>query len=485
MNSERRIAFAAAAIVLILVIRFAVAGATPLSFDEAYYWQWSKHLAAGYYDHPPGIAFVIRGGTAIFGDTSLGVRFVPFLLSIAATFAVWRGAAIIADDEYAGVLSALIFNVMPMVGVEALVATPDAPEIAAAAFFLLALAEVSRTGRGAWWIAAGLAAGFALLSKYTAFFLGLGALLWLLAVPRERRWLFSSWPYLGGAVAIAMFMPVLWWNSEHGWISLAQQFGRIGTGGFTLRYLGEFLAGQLGLASPIIAALGISGLVVAARGGERSRGMILVAIMAPAMIYFLWHSLRGRVQGNWPSFLYPAFAILTAMASLHYAQSRARIAKLLRVLAVPSAAVFLAAIYAQAVWGIVPIVRDPVSRLLAVGIERVVMDLETLREQNGADAIATTSYAPAAWLAFYLPSHAPVIQLNERFRYLNEPPPSASLFDKPLLYVTELRNDQSAALRTRFSEVDPLAHIARYRNGAELEEYMVYRIAGLRGEPFF
>ena len=44
----------------------------PLSADEAYYWLWSRHLAAGYYDHPPAIAFVIRAGTLLFGDTPFG-----------------------------------------------------------------------------------------------------------------------------------------------------------------------------------------------------------------------------------------------------------------------------------------------------------------------------------------------------------------------------------------------------------------------------
>ena len=35
-------------------------------------------------------------------------------------------------------------------------------------------------------------------------------------------------------------------------------------------------------------------------------------MIAPAAVYFLWHSLHDRVQGNWPSFLYPAIAIAAA-----------------------------------------------------------------------------------------------------------------------------------------------------------------------------
>ena len=75
---------------LLLVVRAVFAALLPLSADEAYYWLWSKHLAAGYFDHPPAIAWLIRAGTALFGDTPFGVRFAGVLLSLPATWFVWR-----------------------------------------------------------------------------------------------------------------------------------------------------------------------------------------------------------------------------------------------------------------------------------------------------------------------------------------------------------------------------------------------------------
>jgi hypothetical protein len=129
------------------------------------------------------------------------------------------------------------------------------------------------------------------------------------------------------------------------------------------------------------------------------------------------------------------------------------------------------------------VVREPISRMLAVGIERVANDIEILRAQNNANTIVTTSYELRGWLSFYLPTRPPVIQVNERFRWVNEPAPAADLFEGPLLYVTQLRNDQSETLAKRFREVTPLAHIGRYRNGATFDEYMVYRLDGLVGDP--
>ena len=61
-----------------VVVRLIAAAWTPLTFDEAYYWTWSKHLAGGYYDHPPMVALVIRFGTMIAGIPSSACVWSPF-----------------------------------------------------------------------------------------------------------------------------------------------------------------------------------------------------------------------------------------------------------------------------------------------------------------------------------------------------------------------------------------------------------------------
>src|SRR5256886_12124381 len=83
------------AILAMVALRLVAAAWTPLTFDEAYYWMWSKHLAGGYYDHPPMVAYVIRAGTIIAGDTELGVRLVSILLALPMRFAVYQSAGIL------------------------------------------------------------------------------------------------------------------------------------------------------------------------------------------------------------------------------------------------------------------------------------------------------------------------------------------------------------------------------------------------------
>src|ERR1700681_4921805 len=97
--NELRLARNTALTILALVaLRLVAAAWTPLTFDEAYYWMWSKHLAGGYYDHPPMVAIVIRLGTMIAGDTELGVRVVSILLALPMSWAVYRAASILFGD---------------------------------------------------------------------------------------------------------------------------------------------------------------------------------------------------------------------------------------------------------------------------------------------------------------------------------------------------------------------------------------------------
>ena len=470
-----RFGVAGCAVIALVLVRGIVLASTPLSFDEAYYWLWSKHLAAGYLDHPGLIAFLIRGGTAVFGDTSIGVRAVPWLVSAAATWAVWRTVLVLNGSSRKATIAALMFNVMPMIAVESDVATPDAPEIAAAAFVLLFLAKLRQSENGRWWIAVGIAAGFALLAKYTAFFLGAGILCWLLIAKKQRHWFASVWPWLGGVIAFAMFAPVVVWNAQHGWISFAMQFGRTAGGSFTLRYIGEFLGGQLLLASPFIAVLAVAGGAAAFRRHQNTELLLPACLVLPAMAYFLVHSLHDRVQGNWPSFLYPAVAVLAAGACVKFAMTDSWLSQITRRAAVPVAALLVAAIYGQALFGAIHY-RDPVSRLLAYGMGPVVSDIESVFAREHGSAVVTTNYALTGWLSFYLNRNTPVIQLNERSRYLNEAPPDPRNLRGPLIYVSQERNEQADYLAQRFAHVVPLEHVLRTRNGAILDRYVVFRL---------
>lgn len=423
---------------VVLVLRAVMAAILPLSADEAYYLLWSQHLQAGYYDHPPAIAFLIRAGTLIFGETPLGVRAAGLMLSIPATWFVWNTASLLLSDARKAALSAVFFNLTLMAAVEMMAATPDMPSIVTAAAFVWAVARAQASEDGRWWLAAGVAAGLSLLSKYSALFMGLGVLVWLLADARARPWLKTVWPWAGGAVALLLFTPHLLWQAGHDWMTFAFQFGRVGGGSPTARYLIEFVGAQLALASPFILALGVLGFWRARRPGEGR--FLLFAVLAVPLLYFLQHALHDRVQGNWPCFLYPALAILAADAT-----GTAR--RWLVLAAAPVAALMLALAYGQAAFGLLPLASDPAARLLARDFPEAAQSLA-----ETTDVVLTTDYQTTALLRHYQP-RLTVIQVNDPQRYAWAPDASPAQLGGQLVYFAEKRRVRTDLLEGRFQMI--------------------------------
>jgi len=476
-------------IALLILIRIVAAGAAPLAFDEAYYWLWSKHLAGGYFDHPPMVAFVIRLGTLIAGDTELGVRIISVLLAGPATWAVWRSAQILFNNAMLSIAAALFFNLTLMVAAGTVIVTPDAPLLVASAFVLFFLSKLIQTGRGPWWLAVGTAVGAALLSKYTAWFLGLSILVWLMIVPDMRRWLLTPWPWLGGSIALLLFAPVLLWNESHDWNSFVYQFSRrMIVKEWTARYVGEYLASQAGLATPPIFVLGIMGLAAlnVGKGSDRCARVLVGAMVWPLIGYFAWHSLHQRVEGNWTSPIFPALSIAAAFA-VHGVEWTGRWAQVVtwsNRLAMPIGLGIAAVIYVQSAFGIFPFgAIDPTARQLGAGWRELGSEIDSIRQRVGAPGILTTNYGLTAWLSFYLPSHPPVVQVNERFRWQNETVPNIDFFNGLLIYVCRSSVAEAEPVEKRYRYVKVIATVARQRSGVAIERYSVYGVESLVDDP--
>jgi 4-amino-4-deoxy-L-arabinose transferase-like glycosyltransferase len=441
-----------APIAALLVLRAVMAAILPLSADEAYYLLWSHHLQAGYFDHPPAIAWLIRAGTLLFGDTPLGVRAMGLPLSLLATWLVWRTALLLLKDEGKAMLAILFFNLTLMTNVEMLAATPDMASIATVAAFVWGLAELQASGDGGWFLSAGAAAGLSLLSKYSMLFVGLGTAVWLVADPRARKWLGTIWPWMGGALALLVFLPNLAWQSQHGWETFAFQFGRMGEGHLTLRYLAEFAGAQLALATPLILALAALGFWRARRRGEDR--FLLFALVATPLVYFLLHALHDRVQGNWPCFLYPMLAILAADAAAAGAP------RWMTPAAAPLALVMLLAAYAQAAFSLLAWPGDPAARLLARDFPAAAQSLADARP----DAVLTTDYETTALLRYYRPQLR-VIQLNEPWRYDWGATPSPASLQGQVIYFVPARRERTDLVQQHFGLMTAaLAHPGGYES---------------------
>ncbi|MGB8399239.1 glycosyltransferase family 39 protein [Bradyrhizobium sp.] len=488
-NEARLVRNTVLTVLALVALRLVAAAWTPLTFDEAYYWMWSKGLAGGYYDHPPMVAFVIRLGTLIAGDTELGVRLISILLALPMSWAVYHAAAILFGGRRVASAAAILLNITLMAAVGTMIVTPDAPLLVAASFVLFSLAKVLQTGRGAWWLAVGVAAGAALLSKYTALFFGPAILIWLVAVPKLRRWLLSPWLYLGGLVALAMFSPVILWNADHRWVSFIKQMGRARIEDFRPAFIAELIPTQIAFATPLVFILGAMGLYALAR---RSIG----AMAAPALInaniwtivaYFIWHALHARVEANWFAPVYPAFAVAAAVAA-HLTQwdgSQQRVIDFCRRWAAPTGVILFALLVVQANTGVLTgYRRDATVRSVGVGWREMSGEIEAVRARTGATCVLAPDYGTTGWLAFYLPKDICVAQQSQRIRWVNLPEPGAAQLAGKLLYVHEASPADPPFLKDRFARIERVAEVRRKRGALVIETYALDLLEGPNGEVF-
>jgi 4-amino-4-deoxy-L-arabinose transferase-like glycosyltransferase len=402
------------------LVRLVVAATAPLAPDEAYYWVFSHTLAPGYLDHPPMVALWIRAGTLLAGQTALGVRLLAPLSVALASILLADATDRLFPRRHPGIVAAALLNATLLLGVGAVIMTPDTPLLVFWTAALWATARLLDAGRGAWWLAIGAFAGCALASKYTAVLLWIGIGLWLCWVPALRHWWRSAWLWAGTMLGGAIFLPVVWWNATHGWASFLRQGGRVADWhpARAAQFLGELVGGQIGLATPLLFVLLVAGGVTAARLAWRSRNAIsslLAALTLPGLVVFVQHALGDRVQGNWPAILYPAAAV--AAAGLE----PGRWDRWVRP-GVLSGLAITAVVYLQATTFALPLPPrlDPIVRQLS-GWQTLARQVEAESTRVGATYVTADQYGVASELAWMLPPTLPVFASDPRWAFTTLP----------------------------------------------------------------
>ena len=332
---EDQLRFLRALVLAFIGIRFVYAAGLQLIPDEATYWVWSRHLAAGYLDHPPGIAFLIRAGTYLLGEQyEIAVRMLMPILAAGAILITMAIARHVLNDARAAVWVCLIWLTSPLLAGLGTFATPDTPavffSVCALAFAILIAARDDRAespvASPLHWCAFGLFTGLAFLSKYTTVLLPASIVLAMLFSQRGRRHFRRPWIYLSGILALLVFTPVIWWNAHHQWASFLFQIHH-GTqtaddaqqGGVIFSFIrfwkdaGTYIGGQAGIFTPILFAIAILVLVTYWR---RYRSITLVDRVLlwsgtlPLVFFGMMFLKSHRGEVNWPAFSYFPISLL-------------------------------------------------------------------------------------------------------------------------------------------------------------------------------
>lgn len=271
---------------------------TELQDDEAYYWVFSRYLDWGYFDHPPMIALLIKMGTTLFGG-EVGVRIVPLLLNTATLYITEK----LTEKKEPLLFYAIALSVA-VLQISGFVAVPDIPLMFFTALFLRLYRKFLQQETWVNTILLGLAAAALLYSKYH------GVLVIFFVLLSNLKLLQKAKLYVAGLMALLLFVPHLYWQLQHNWISFRYHLFESNVNPYKFSYTTDYILGQLLLAGPLAGFILWPAAFIYRSKNNFDRALKFTAV--GFFLFFLLSTLKGKVEPNWT-----APAIIPVMVLAH------------------------------------------------------------------------------------------------------------------------------------------------------------------------
>lgn len=296
-----------------MVVRILFAWSLGLGIDESYTVATGRHPQLSYFDHPPLAWWLAWAGGHLFGtEAPLALR-APFILLFAVTTWLMFSLTRLLFGERAGLWAAVTLNLAPVLAwTSGTWILPDGPLNAAllgGVYCACMALFVPGSKAPLWWLAAGACGGLAMMAKLHGIFLFAGVGLFLITSPAHRHWLATPWPYLAAALAAAIFMPVIIWNEQHGWVSFVFQSERARPREFQLWAPLVALAGQALFLLPWIWLPLVLCLTRAALRGPADERRWLMACLAIGPIV-LFTMVAWGANRTFPHWAAPGYLML-------------------------------------------------------------------------------------------------------------------------------------------------------------------------------
>ena len=405
-------------IFLLATILYSVIGLGP---DEAQYWTWSQQLDWGYYSKPPGIAWVIAAGSALFGNTEVGVRAAPLLIGFLLPYLIYALSRRSDLSPNASLWASIAMALSPIGFFSSFLAITDGGMVlfwtAACAYFAGKITAKEK-GNAAMYLVVGALILCGALFKWPQY------TFWIVVL--ASWWFFpflASWHVVWGvALSLIALIPSVYWNMSHDWATFRHVSSTL-SGGHAPAVKGvfsqgnplEFLGSQAVLVSPILFILLIFGLWRLFRKRESPPALLFCGGVTIGLFFVGWlASLFMKIQGNWVIYAYPtAFPVIGWLAS----NGGKRIQRW------TTAAILLSAILVCFVMAIpslqsrgssagitIPYKMSPFRH--NVGWERLAMGLREEGYRAGEDFLFADKYQAVSVLSFYGPKQQRVLFFN-------------------------------------------------------------------------
>ncbi|MBI3989465.1 MAG: glycosyltransferase family 39 protein [candidate division NC10 bacterium] len=426
-------------------------GVLDLAPDESHYWEWSRRLDWSYYSKGPLVAYLIAASTSLGGNTDFFVRLPAVLLALGTAVPAYLLTKRLFLSDRAAFLAVVVLSLLPLYSAGSILMTIDAPFVFFWALALFALHQAIRSSEstaqdqkasdchgpratghgptGVWWGLFGIALGLGFLSKYTMLLLLPCLAVYLLRSPLGYGWLRKKELPFALLLSSLFTIPVVVWNVRHGWVSFRHVLGQAGLAGgeehFSVKTFLEFLGSQAGVASPFLFLVLAGAMIRSGRLGlreGRDEHLFLFSFSVPVLAFFLLWSFYEKVQANWAAPAYLAAAIALAgwgdklLQKAHDRKRKRRLVLTFSVIFLPGFLLVAVGHFPTLVDSLgidLPPKADPTMRLQ--GWRELGEAVGKILHQGGGrkpPAIVSDRYQIASELAFYVPGHPQVFNVN-------------------------------------------------------------------------
>ena len=226
--------------------------------DELYFLDCGRHLAWGYVDMAPMIAlfsrFALTFGAPLWLLRSMAAVGAAGIIAITMLIA-WR----LGGNRFAQALAGLSAMAAPMYLASGSLFTMNIFEDWFWMGCAYVLIRIIQTGNSRLWLWFGVLAGLGLMNKHSTLFFGL-AVVAALILTTQRKEFVKPWIWIGGAIALLIFMPNLVWQVQHNFPTLEDLRNVQATGKNVVLSPVAFVVQQILVMNPLLFPVWLSGL---------------------------------------------------------------------------------------------------------------------------------------------------------------------------------------------------------------------------------
>lgn len=458
----------------------------PLAPQEAYYWNYSRHLALSYFDHPPLQAWLIFLTTKL-GVSEFTVRLAcPVLAFLSGLFCFKIGNLLY--NAKIGFYFFLILNSILIFNIGTVIFTPDALLLF---FWILSFyffCKIIFENKPDYWYALGISLGLAMLSKYTAIFIPISVLTFLIFSKTHRFWLKRKEPYLAVLVSLIVFSPVLIWNAQNHWASFGFQTTRRAGElvSFSLKDFLAYIGSQMGLVSPLIYVGIIYAVFKIGKEGLKNRDSVSLALLCWSVLILLFFTLvsfKYWVKINW---VVPGYvSAILVLVVIYFKKSEVK--KSFKVWGLTS--VLISFIF-SALGYLSPFLPTGIGKGESLsGWKELAQKIDQVKQEmikKGETIIIGYEYKVASELAFYLPERPEVYSNN----FVGRPGLAYDFWSNPedfkgknaiLVYDKRNRFKTPENLPKLFKRVERPEIFSVYKKGNKVTDFYIFRCFGYKG----